>query len=188
MSDTADDTRDVDDGQGADDDARTEPQGGNDAGQGADDDTPTIDKAKADAILADNRKLRQRVKAAETELDERRKADETESQRLERELTAETARREQAEAKARELNVQVTAAKLGVRADATDVVAGLLDWSQIDDADDADKAIESAVKAILKARPYLSDRPADLDGGKGRQAQGGGESMSDMIRRAAGRS
>lgn len=194
MSDTAvDDTRDDAAGQGADDAARDQGQGsGNDddaAGRG-DDDTRDDDRSPEALARArrEARSLRQRLRTAETELEQHRKANETETQRLDRELKASQARIEQAETRARELEVQVAASRLGVRPDATDVVAGLVDWDEVDRDDP--KAVERAIRDVVKARPYLSAREGSggLDGGKGRGAGAeGGTDMNAHIRRLAGR-
>ena len=193
MSDTAhDDTREPDDaGREPDDDARDtgrepdadtgrEPDGdGDDGGRSSD----ATRRARSEA-----RKVRERLKAAEGELAELRKQTESDTQRAQREHKAAEARAEQAETRARELEVQVAAGRLGVRPDAVDLVAREIDWDEVDRDDP--KAVEAAIKAVVKARPYLSAREGagGLDGGKGRGAGAKGEgSPTDLIRRLAGR-
>lgn len=191
MSDTThDDTVDDDAGPGAGaDDDDTGQGAGTDDGQGAGSDGKGETPEALRRVRGENRSLRQRLKAAEAELETHRKATETDTQRLDRELSAANAAREQAETRARELEVQVAASRLGVRPDAVDVVAGLIDWNDVDRDDP--KAVERAIRDTVKARPYLSTREGSggLDGGKGRGAGAGGETNpTDLIRRLAGRS
>lgn len=189
MSGTEHDESRDDGAPGGDDDTRDMPQGGTGGkpdGGAADDDRDSLSPEAARKLRSESRTLRQRLKDAEKELEERRSKDETETQRLNRELEGERASREQAETRARNLSVQVVAARLGVKPEATDIVAGLVDWDEVD-ADD-DDAVEKAVKAIVRKRPFLSDRSDGLDGGRGRGTGSQGETdMNTIIRRAAGR-
>lgn len=169
---------------GTDDD--DDANGGAGGDGGTDDGARTLSPDDARKLRSESRNLRQRLKAAEQELEQRRKAEETEQQRLERELTTAAAKVEQAEARVRELEVQSAATKLGVRPEAADVVAALIDWTEVDATDSKD--VERAIRAIVKERPFLSARPDGLDGGQGRGAGAKGETdMNTVIRRAAGR-
>lgn len=168
---------------GTDDTANKPPEGTDGDPGGADDDQGTDDGARK--ARREARALRERLKAAEAELDTHRKATETETQRVTRELEGERAKTEQLETRVRELGVMVQATRLGVRPEAADVVAGLIDWTEVDATDDADVA--KAIKAILKQKPFLASGSEGLNGGEGRGAGGGDGTPNDLIRRLAGR-
>jgi chromosome segregation ATPase len=110
----------------------------------------------------------------------------TEQQKLEQERNQASARADQLEARVRDLQAEVAAAKLGVRAEAVGDVSRLIDWDQVEDASDS-KQVERAVRDLIKERPYLSGRPGGLDGGTPRGSGRKVTSMTDLIRQAAGR-
>lgn len=188
MSDLDTSTHDADaDAQAADADAQAQAANADTQDGGGDGSSQSIAPEDARKLRSENRSLRQRLKDVENKLGAREAADLTEQQKLERDLSAERAAREQAETTARALRVQVSATKLGVRADAVDLVAGLVDWEAIDDPGDA-KQIDRAVRELIKERPFLSGRdPEGLGGGNGRQNPAGAGDMNSIIRRAAGR-
>lgn len=186
MTDTTDST-DLDDAQGGDvDDADTGAQGGRgDDAQGGDDTPTTLDPEAARKLRSEARALRQRLKAAEQELEKRNARDLTDTQRLERENTTAKARIEQLEAQLRDTTVATIAARLGVKSDLVDTIAPLLDWTDLEHDDP--KAIERAVRELVKARPSLSANQDGHQGGSGRGTGRGEGDMNSLIRRMAGR-
>lgn len=182
-------TRDADAQAAADD---TQPQAGtvDDTQDGGVDDT-------ADALSPeDARKLRSELKRARaeaakyrTEAKRREDADLSASQKLEREKTALEARVSQLESSLRDKTVQTIAAKVGVKAGLVDMLAPLIDWDDVDSDDP--KAIEKAIKELVKERPDLSGRPDGLDGGagrgSGRSGAGGEPTLTDMLVDRVGR-
>ena len=162
--------------------ADDQPQVGNDgaAQAAAAVDSPgELARARAEAA-----KYRKELREIQAKLKERDDADLSTTQKLEREKTALEAEKSQLEARLRDANVQAIAAKVGVKADLADTVSSLIDWDEVD-ADDQ-KAIEKAVKELVKERPSLSARPAGLEGGRRTRQDGEGD-MDSVIRRAAGR-
>lgn len=126
--------------------------------------------------------LRKRAKAAEDELRKREDADLSMTQKLEREKTGLEARISDLESRLRDANVQTIATKVGVKADLVDTVSALIDWDDLD-ADDP-KAIEKAVKELVKERPSLSSKPDGMDGGAGRgggQGNGRETTLTDLL-------
>lgn len=186
MSDTTD-TTDVDDGApaGTDDDTARGGDGDGGAQGGGDDTQTTLDPEAARKLRSEARSLRQRLKAAESELETRKAGDLTETQRLDRDNKTQAARIEQLEAQLRDTNVATIAARLGVKADLVDTIAPLLDWEELEHDDK--KAIERAVRELVKARPSLSANPDGHQGGSGRGTNRGGGDMNTLIRRMAGR-
>lgn len=162
-----------------------EPLAGNDGAQGGSGDT-SLSSEDARKLRSESRSLRQRLKDAEAKLTEREAADLSEQQKLERDLTAASATRDQLEAENRTLRAQSLAAKVGIRADAVDLAVAALDWTEISDPTDT-KEIERALKELVKDRPFLSSRPDGLDGGRGRGQGNGGNDINDMIRAAVRR-
>ena len=186
MTDTSDTSHVDDDAQGGvDDDAARGGDPGSDDAQGGDDAPTTLTPEAARKLRSEARGLRQRLKAAEQELEKRTTADLTDAQRLERETKTQAARIEQLEAQLRDTNVATIAARLGVKADLVDTIAPLLDWSDLDHDDT--KAIERAVRELVKARPSLSANQDGHSGGAGRGTGRGSEGdMNSLIRRMAG--
>lgn len=182
----------ADDAQAAADAAAAAQAAGTDSpgGNGDEDETNSVSPADARKLRSEAKNLRGRLRTLETQLAERDAADLTATQKLERDLSAEKASREQVETQVRNLRVQVAASKLGIRADAVDVVGSMIDWESIDDANDA-KQVERAIKDLLKERPFLSARdPEGLGGGKGREADGtngAGTSLTDLLLQKTGR-
>lgn len=179
----ADDTDQADaDAQAADaqaDDAQAASAGAQD-GDGDQHDTLTPEDARK--IRSENRAMRQRLKDAEKKLADLSDADLSEKQRLERDLSAEKAGREQLASEVRSLRVEVAAGKLGVRPEALPRVAALIDWDTVEDAADS-KQVEKAVRELLKEMPFLSSRPEGLDGGNDRTngRRGGGGTLTDLL-------
>jgi multidrug efflux pump subunit AcrA (membrane-fusion protein) len=182
---TDQDTTDTVDAQAADTDTGT-PQAGNDSAQDGAVDSTSLSPEALRKIRSEHRSLRQRNKELEASLAEREKADLTEKQKVERDLTTATAARDQLEAENRTLRAQALAAKVGIRQDAVDLAVAALDWSEITDPTDA-KEVERALKELVKARPFLSARSDGLNGGAGRGTGGSGtgdETLTDLLVRA----
>ena len=186
MADTTDTTTVDDDAPAGDavDDARGGDTRDDDA-RGGDDAPTTLDPEAARKLRSEARSLRQRLKAAEQELEQRKTADLTDTQRLEREHKTQAARIAQLEAQLRDTNVATIAARLGVKADLVDTIAPLLDWNDLEHDDT--KAIERAVRELVKARPSLSANQDGHQGGSGRGTGRGEGDMNSLIRRMAGR-
>lgn len=180
-------TGSVTDAPAADDTTITAQEADGGAQDGAGDETLSLSPEDARKLRSENRSMRQRLKDAERKLSDLETKDLTEKQRVERDLTSARAELEQAETRARNAEVKLAAAKLGVRTDAVDLVVSAIAWDAIEDATDS-KQVERAIRDLVKDRPYLSTRPEGLDGGKGRGSGQGELDMSTLIRRAAGRS
>lgn len=187
MTDTADTPKPGDAPPPAgDDDTGAPPPAGDDERSGsADEGKGSISQDEARKLRSEARNLRERAKAAEAALKQREDADLSETQKVTRDLEAERAKSSQLETRVRELEVQVASAKLGVRPEGVDVVASLIDWTEVD-AGDPDE-VTKAIKGVLKSKPFLASNPDGLDGGRGRGAGASTSSPSDIIRRAAGR-
>lgn len=111
----------------------------------------------------------------------------TETQRLERERDEAKTRADELEQLSRDLRAQVLAAKVGVRAEAVQDLARLIDWSAIEDPTD-DRQVERHIKEMVKEKPYLSQTAGvSLNGGAGRGSNGHPFDMNQWIREAAGR-
>jgi hypothetical protein len=167
----------------AKDEGKTPPAGTVDD-PGGRDESSSLSPEDARKLRSEAKNLRDRLKALETEKKERDEADLSATQKLEREKSALEAEKQQLAARVRDAEVKAIAARVGVKADLADTVTALIDWDDVD-ADDP-KAIEKAVKELVKERPSLSGKTG-LDGGR-RGGNGSGETdMDSIIRRAAGR-
>lgn len=160
----------------------TQPQAGTDgqaqAAAGSDS-SSELARARADAA-----KYRKELREIQARLKEREDSELTATQKSEREKASAEARVAQLEAQLRDAQTQAVASRLGVKPDLVDTVSALIDWNDVD-ADDS-KAIEKAIKELIKERPSLSGRPDGLDGGARRPREGETD-MNALIRRAAGR-
>ncbi len=86
----------------------------------------------------------------------------------------------------RRLRAQVLGAKVGIAPEARADAAALLDWSSLGDPD-SDDEVESALKKLVKAKPYLSGRSSSgVDAGRG-GSRDTGQDMNSLLRVAAGR-
>lgn len=86
----------------------------------------------------------------------------------------------------RRLRAQVLGAKVGIAPEARADAAALLDWSSLDDPD-SDDEVESALKKLVKAKPYLSGKSSSgVDAGRG-GSRDTGQDMNSLLRVAAGR-
>ncbi len=166
-------------------DVAAQAQAATGSAQGGAADSGSLSSEDARKLRSEAANLRKRLKEAEETKKQLEDSDLTERQKLDREKKTAEARAEQLEAKLRDAVVQAVAAKVGVKSDLIDTVSALIDWEAID-AEDS-KAIERAVKEIVKERPSLSGRPDGLDGGAGRRGRSGETDMNAIIRRAAGR-
>lgn len=147
-------------------------------------DTVTADDARK--LRSEAKNLRDRAKNAEAELEKLKAAQMSDSERRDRDLDSTRTEKQRLEKENRSLRVQVAAVKVGVRADAVDAAAALLDWDTVDDPSDA-KAIERALKALVKERPFLSGVTNAADAGASGGEQANVVDMNQLLRRAAGR-
>lgn len=127
--------------------------------------------------------LSKRLKTVEKERDELKNAGLSEQEKREQD-ERERKERESGLAKTnRNLRVQLAAARLNIVD--PEAVSLLLDWDTVENPDDP-KAVERAIKELVKDREYLiADN--DAGGGAGRKAPVPGEDMDSLIRGAAGR-
>jgi hypothetical protein len=151
---------DGDGAPGGDDD---ESQADNDGAPGGDGET--ISEEAARKLRSENRKLRERAKAAEDTLSEREKAELTAQQKAEKEAEDANAKTATLEKENRELRVQLAATKVGIRPKATAAASALVDWDEVDASDT--EAVEAALKALKKEHEYLFAVSADIDAGAG---------------------
>lgn len=168
------------------DDLDGKPQAGTDDAPGGDVDEPSLSPEAARKLRSEANALRKRLKDAESKLTERETAELNEKQKLERDLTAATATRDQLEAEVRTLRAERIAAKIGIRADAVEMAVKALDWNAIEDPSDV-KEIERALKELVKESPFLSSRPDGLDGGRGNGKPSNGDSLTDLLLRSTDR-
>jgi seryl-tRNA synthetase len=140
-------------------------------------------KALQDELVS----ARTELKQAQKKLEERDNQDLSERERLVKERDELKSKLDSASSSARDLNVQIAAQKLGVRQDALDVVARLVDWDKVSDPADP-KAIERAVRDLLEKHSYLSTVAGGADGGAGGAGSSSRQTdMNQLIRKAAGR-
>jgi predicted RNase H-like nuclease (RuvC/YqgF family) len=86
----------------------------------------------------------------------------------------------------RRLRAQVIGAKVGIASEARADAAALLDWSAISDPN-SDEEVESALKKLVKAKPYLSGKSnSGVDAGRGGSRETS-QDMNSLLRSAAGR-
>lgn len=183
----------------ADEDVSTQPDGAQDGdggtaqeandarpgggGDGGSDDTLSAEDARK--LRSEASALRKRLRDTETKLTKREQADLTEQQKAQVELEQRGERISKLESGNRSLRVQLAAAKVGVRTEATQAAAALLDWNSIEDPDD-DKQIERALKELVKQHSYLSAVSRGVDGGAGRSERAGTNDMNSLLRQAVG--
>jgi DNA repair exonuclease SbcCD ATPase subunit len=86
----------------------------------------------------------------------------------------------------RRLRAQVLGSKVGITPEARADAAALLDWSSIEDPN-SDDQVESALKKLVKEKPYLSGKTnSGVDAGRGGSRETG-QDMNSLLRSAAGR-
>jgi hypothetical protein len=177
-------------GSGSDDapggDGGQPPAGGDGdpGGSGADD--PAALKAKLDKAVEAERAARKRAQAAEAKAKQLEDAGLSEKEKAERERDEAKTQLSELTSRLRSYRAQAIASRAGIRPDASDVAASLLDWNELGD-DASDAQLEAALKAIASSRPYLragTDIDAGARGNGGSRAQG---DMNSILRTAAGR-
>ncbi len=173
-------------GAGADDDQQDpnpddQPQGGK---PDADDDLVSRDElAKVNREAAS---YRRQLREVQSKLKEFEDAEKTEIERLKGREETLNQELTKARADARDLRVWILAEKVGIAPAARQDATRLLDWSTIEDPDDA-TGLEQALRDLVKNRPYLiGPGGTGADGGSG-GGVGPGVDMNAAIRRAAGR-
>lgn len=104
-------------------------------------------------LRKENADYRTKHKSAEDKLKTFEDKDKSELEKAQGLATTEKTRADAAEARARSMQVQLLANKLGVQPEAADK---LIDWSKIDDTDDARTA---AITTFLKDNPWVALTP-----------------------------
>jgi len=169
-------------GEGSGQESGTKPPPeGNDGSQ--EESSETVPASEAREARREAQALRKRAKAAEEELERLKSGSKSEEDKTAEERQKLEDRASKAETRARNLHVAVLARKAGIADDFVDVAAHLVDWDEIDD-ETSDKEVERALKALVKERPALAGGVRGRgDGGEGgREQDGTGSSMNDMIR------
>lgn len=154
------------------------------------DDQVTAEQARK--LRSEHKSLRQRLKQAEKERDDLKRASMSDQDRREAEVADLRGRAGTLETEARTLRAQLAATRVGIPADLADVAAAAVDWDAIDDPSDA-KQVERALRAVVKDRPSLAGGDRQTWGageglqGTGSRRPGASSDMNDLIRNAAGR-
>lgn len=131
---------------------------------------------------------RTELRKAQEALKEKEDAEKTDLQKAQGEVDDLKTQIATAETRARKATVLAVAGDVGIVKEARGDAADLLDWSSIEDPTD-EKAVEKALKALVKEKPYLAGNTAGgADGGAGGGSGGARtSSMNDLIRAGAGR-
>ncbi|MFL5954784.1 MAG: hypothetical protein ACJ76I_11830 [Gaiellaceae bacterium] len=137
----------------------------------AGDDGETLSLEAARKLRRENKRLRDRAKAAETKATELEGKDLSDAEKAQRERDTEKERAGTLEQQNRALRVKAAAMEAGVPAKRVKAAAALIDWDDVD-ADD-DDAIADALKGLRKEHDYLFEtdtsgkkKPGDIDAGK----------------------
>lgn len=146
-------------------------------------------KKALDEERAARKEAEKAAKALQTELDKIKTANMSEQEKAVAAARAEGREAALAEANDRLLRSEIRAAAGGKMADPSDAPALLGDLAVFLDRDGEpdQKAIVSAIDALVKAKPYLAIaglKPGPLSGGGAKPSSG--LSLNDEIRRAAG--
>lgn len=146
----------------------------------------TISAEDARKLRSEAKNLRERAKAAEKERDALKAAGMSDTEKRDADLAKKDEQITTLESELRNLRVQAAAGGLGFVDPET--ATRLLDWDEIDDPSDKSQ-VEKALRNLAKAKPFLMGGVANgADAGAGRQTEGRtSESVSDLIRRRAGR-
>jgi len=156
-----------------------QPQAGTESESGTQDDAE-LKRARSEAA-----KYRKSLREAQAQLEQLQNAGKSEEEQRNAELTKATSTIGELTNQVRRLTVENIAAKLDV-VDPEDV-ARLLDWDELDDVDDR-KAVERAIKALIKEKPYLAGQ-ARPEGNADSRSRGGtpdGSDMNALLRQKAG--
>lgn len=156
--------------------------------QGDDSGNDTISPEEARKLRSENKTLRTRLKPLEAAEEQRKREAQTEAERIatterERDEARDQLKRERVERKI----VSVSVAQNAVDPDA---VVALISPSKVEfDADGQPTNVETLVKELLTAKPYLSKgRPrGSANGGEGGGGTRSSGDFNSMIRRQAGR-
>lgn len=139
----------------------------------------TFDAAYVKTLRDEAADYRKKHKAAEDKLKTFEDANKTELEKAQGLATTEKTRADAAEARARSMQVQILANKLGVQPEAADK---LIDWSKVDDTDEARTA---ALTTFLKDNPWVALTPkvAAPNTPGGNPARPGAKLTMDEIRK-----
>lgn len=155
-------------------------------GTGSPTDPDLVPREELQKVNREAAKYRRERNDLQNRLKQFEDAEKTEIERLSGENADLKKRLDTAQLRARELRVQVLAAKVGISPDARQDASKLLDWDAVGDPD-SDTSLEEALQNLLKARPYLKGAARGADGGAGADGRTPGAGMNEAIRRAAGR-
>lgn len=173
-------------GDGDPGDPAPQPPAGDDGDPGGTGDD-TVPAAKLKEAQNEARNLRARLKAAEKERDELKGTQQSDVEKLTTERDNLRESLTEAEQRVRKLSVAVLAESVGIVKEARADAADLLDWSKIQDPSD-DEEVTEALRALVKAKPFLAGSVAGGgDGGAGQGGNGQKVDMNTLIRQAAGR-
>jgi hypothetical protein len=111
------------------------------------------DEEYVKGLRKENADYRTKHKTAEDKLKTFEDANKTELEKAQTAATTEKTRADAAEMRARSMQVQLLANKLGVQPEAADK---LIDWSKVDDTDEARSA---AITTFLKDNPWVAMTP-----------------------------
>lgn len=161
------------------------PPAGESGAQGGDGKQDMVPRSEAQEARREAQNLRERLKTAEKERDDLKSAQMSDSEKLTKERDDLKTEKTTLEEENRNLRVQVISARVGIQD--PEAAAALLKWDTIKDSSD-EKEIESALKQLVKDKPYLAGNVAG--GGDGGAGDGVGTSTTDMnslLRGATGR-
>jgi hypothetical protein len=113
----------------------------------------TYDEAYVKTLRKEAAEYRTKHKSVEDKLKLFEDKDKSELEKAQSLATTEKTRADAAESRARSMQVQLLATKLGVQPNAADK---LIDWSKVDDTDEARTA---AINALLKDEPWVALTP-----------------------------
>lgn len=167
---------------------QTPPEGNGGSGSGSgngNQNQDMIPRAEAEEARREAKNLRDRLKAAEKERDDLKTSQMSDAEKVQKERDDALAAASDLDKRVRTLQVQVLAGKVGIVD--PEAASALLDWTTIKDVDDSAE-VEKALRALVKAKPYLAGTVAGGgDGGAGNGAGAGGTgSMNDLIRSGFG--
>jgi hypothetical protein len=157
------------------------------SGSGSGNNNDLVPKREVQEANREAQNLRERAKKAEDELAAIKTAQLSDTEKVQKERDDAKAAQAVAEKRSRDLQVQVIAQGLGVVDPSA--AASLLNWENVSDPDDP-KAVEKALRELVKDKPWLAGNTGgggDGGAGDGSGAGRGGQNMNDLIRGASGR-
>lgn len=150
---------------------------------GQDEQVPKSELARANKEAAKYRRQLREVQSQLQELEGTQKSD------LEKAMDQAKSAEERAKALERSnahLRVRLLAEEVGIVREARTDAAQLLNWEQIEDPTDDDQVV-SALKELVKDRPYLLGTTSGADGGAGQGRGAKAPDMNQILRSGTGR-